>query len=127
MDELRTLALVEGALVLRGQVVSEGRSLYHPWRDALRWLALATDLEEDEASVLKPLVPGIGALLDREVPDAPLLDPQAAQIRLFKVVAEVLRRQCESQPVVILLEDLQWLGSNGLALLDWLRHGFGAP
>jgi predicted ATPase len=119
-DELRTLALVKGALVLQGQAVSEGGSPYHPWREVLRQLALATDLEEEEASVLKALVPDIGALHGRDVCDAPPLDPQSAQIRLFKVVTEVLRRQCASQPVVVILEDLQWLGSNSLALLERL-------
>src|SRR5262249_19857271 len=33
LEELRTLALVEGALVIRGQAVSEGGSPYQVWRD----------------------------------------------------------------------------------------------
>jgi predicted ATPase len=119
-DELRTLALVKGSLVLRGQTVSEGASPYHLWQEALRLLALATDLEDEEASVLKALVPDVGALLGRDVQDAPLLDPQAAQVRLFKVVGEVLCRQCASQPVAMILEDMQWIDSNSLALLEWL-------
>ena len=32
----------------------------------------------------------------------------------------MLRRQCHSQPVVIVLEDLQWVRSDSLALLEWL-------
>ncbi len=119
-DELRTVALVEGALVFTGQAVSEGGSPYQVWREVLRRLALVSDLEEEEASVLKPLVPEIGDFMARDVADAPPLDPQMTQYRLFKTVAEILLRQCEIQPIIFILEDLQWAGSNSLALLERL-------
>jgi tetratricopeptide (TPR) repeat protein len=119
-DELRTIALVEGALVLTGQAVSEGGSPYQVWREVLRRLALVADLKEGEASVLKPLVPEIGDFMARKVEDAPPLDPQMTQYRLFKTVTEVLLRECTMQPIVIILEDLQWAGSNSLALLERL-------
>src|SRR5262249_42683909 len=63
LDELRTQALVQGVLVLRGQNVSEGHSPYQMWRAALRWLCLLTELDDVEASVLKALVPDIDTLL----------------------------------------------------------------
>jgi len=119
-DELRALALVRGALVLLGQAISEGGSPYQLWREVVRWLALTSDLEEREASVLKPLVPDIADLLGREVADAPLVDPRSAQRRLFGVMSEVVRRQSESQPVVVILEDLQWARSDRLSLLERL-------
>jgi len=116
VDELRTLALVEGALVLQGQAVGEGGGPYQLWRDVLRGLVLTTDLEEEEASVLKALVPDIGVLLGREVPDAPLLEPQATQSRLLQLAADMFSRQ--SQPAVVILEDMQWAGSESLAMLS---------
>jgi tetratricopeptide (TPR) repeat protein len=120
-DELRTLALVKGATVLRGQATGEGGSPYHLWREALRWLALTTHLERKEASVLKPLVPDIGDLVGFEVPDVPSPDPQGTQMRLLSVVEEVFKRQ--ERPMMVILEDLQWAGSESLALLDRLKQG----
>src|SRR5207248_1602848 len=59
IEELRTLALVDGALVIRGQAVSDGGSAYQVWRDVLRWLCVLDDLTDEEASVLKAVVPDI--------------------------------------------------------------------
>lgn len=116
LDELRTLALVKGAVVLRSQSVSEGGGLYQVWRNTLHWLCLLTDLNDHEASVLKALVPDIAGILGREVADAPELDPQGTQQRLFGVVADVFRRQ--GQPVVVILEDMHWASSESLALFN---------
>src|SRR5262249_6149640 len=71
LDELRTLALVEGVIVLRSQGSTEGAP-YLYWRDVIRYLCLHTDISEVEASVLKLLVPDISKLLDYgfELPDA---------------------------------------------------------
>ncbi|MCP4538720.1 MAG: serine/threonine-protein kinase PknK [Chloroflexi bacterium] len=88
-DELRTLALVQGAPVLHGQAVREGGTPYDTWRNILRWLALASDLSLTEASVLKPFVSDITNLLGVDVPDPYPLDPQMTQTRLFHVVSEV--------------------------------------
>lgn len=114
LDELRSLALVAGALVVRGQAASDAGSADLLWREVLRRLVLHTELSDLEASVLKTLVPDIGTLLERDVTDAPDVDPQAAQTRLLNVVEGLFRRQ--QQPVVLLLEDLQWAG-EGLAIL----------
>ncbi|MFO0756934.1 MAG: AAA family ATPase [Byssovorax sp.] len=115
LDELRAHALVNGAAVLRGQEVSEGGSPYQVYRDVLRWLLLLTEPLDDEAAVLKELVPDIETLLEREVPDAPEIAPDAAQDRLVSVVEALLRRL--SQPVLIVLEDLHWTPSASLKLL----------
>jgi ABC-type oligopeptide transport system substrate-binding subunit len=118
VEELRALALVKGALVLRGQAVREGGSPYHMWRNVHRWLALSADLTLEEASALKPLVSDIAGLVGFAVPDASPLKPQAAQARLFQVVDQVLRRQ--EQAMVVILEDLHWARSESLALLNHL-------
>ncbi|MEP7287714.1 MAG: protein kinase [Chloroflexota bacterium] len=115
VSELRTLALVKGAVVLRGQAISEGSNLYQTWREVLRWLSLITEMDDTEASVLKAIVPDIPLLLEREVADAPELDPKVAQERLLQVTEQLLRRQ--PQPLVIVLEDLHWAGSESLEML----------
>lgn len=123
LDELRTLALVEGTLVLRGQSISEGGTPYLLWRDALRHLCLQTDLGEMEKSVLKALVPDIGTLLGNTIPNAPELDPQDAQNRLITVMNDVFARQ--NQPILVILEDLQWAGNESLTMLQRLGRQVG--
>lgn len=119
LDEVRIQALVKGAMVLRGQAVSDGNTPYHIWRDVVRMLLLAAPPEDDQAAVLKAIVPDIAALLDREIDDAPpLKDGNETQARLFNVLESLLRSQ--TQPILILLEDLQWAGSESLALVNYL-------
>jgi tetratricopeptide (TPR) repeat protein len=106
LEELRTAALVEGALVLRGQAVEGGGLPYQLWREPLRRLALSVELSELEASILKAIVPDIATLLERKIPDAPELPGEAGQQRLALTILDVFKRQ--TQPVTLLLEDLQW-------------------
>ena len=116
LDEVGTIGLIDGALVLRGQEEREGGNPYRLFRDALNWLAVVTDLDELEASVLLPLVPNLGKLLGRAVEPAPELDAPSTHARLVEVVQRILRRQ--EQPIVLLLEDLQWTRSDSLQLLE---------
>lgn len=118
LEELRARALVEGVTVLRGQEVSEGGGPYQVWRDVLRWLLLLTDPADHEAGVLKALVPDLRALLDRDVPDAAEVEPDAAQMRLASTVEHLLDRV--GRPVLILLEDIHWARSDSLKLLSRL-------
>ncbi len=106
LDELRTQALVEGALVLRGQAVEGGGLPYQLWRETAQLLALQTPLSDLEAGVLKPLVPNIALLLGREVLDAPELTGKSGEQRLTFTLIDLLKRQ--NRPLVLLLEDLQW-------------------
>ena len=122
LEEVRTRGLVLGMLVWRGQAVSEGGAPYQLWRETLRWLALLADPDDLEAGVLKPYVPDIAQLLERDVPDAPDLDPTAGQTRLHATVAALVRRVLAGQAVVLLLEDLHWADANSLGLLNWLKR-----
>ncbi len=116
LEELRAVALVKGAVVLRGQAVSEGGRVYQIWRDMLPFLCLLSDLDDPEASILKPLIPDIGNLLGRDIPDPPPADPQATQNRLFALIIKLIQRQHQS--VVLILEDLHWAGSGSMALIN---------
>ncbi|HLU11994.1 MAG TPA: serine/threonine-protein kinase, partial [Oceanobacillus sp.] len=122
LEELRIRAMVQGALVLRGQAVNETSPPYDIWHNAVRWLALLTDLDEREASILKTLVPDIGRLLGQNVPDPPEVTPQAAQVRLIKVIEKLFRSQANtgSQPIVLILEDLHWADGESITILNRL-------
>lgn len=115
LDELRVRALVKGVLVLQGQAVSSGRSPFQLWIDVLRSLALFGDLDDEEAAVLRPLVTDLERLIGREVAERPSSSPQEARQRLTRTVSKLLGRL--DQPAMLLLEDLQWAGSDSLQLL----------
>jgi tetratricopeptide (TPR) repeat protein len=116
LDELRTQALVKGALVVRGQAVEGGGLLYHLWREPVRRLSLSVELSDVEAAILKTIVPEIDVLLDRNISDLPKLGSEAEQQRLILTIANLFKRQ--SQPIVLLLEDLQWSSES----LEPLKH-----
>ncbi len=122
LDELRIRALVsrEGMLVVRGQTAADGSSPYLVWQTVLRMLALYVDLTVQQAGILKAVAHDIAQLIGMKVVDAPPLEPQPAQSRLFRTIKTLFQKQ--PQPVMVILEDLQWAGSESLALLDWLSH-----
>jgi len=118
LDEVSIRAMVQGALVLRGQAVSEGGSPYQVWRDVLRRLALTTELDPLDASILVEIVPELPALLEQPITTPLALEPVARQTRLIEIVTGMLRRQI--QPILILLEDIHWAGEESLSLLEQL-------
>jgi tetratricopeptide (TPR) repeat protein len=115
LSEIRTHALVSGAQVLQGQGVVEGGLAYHAWRLPLRRLALSGNLTDLEVGVLEDVIPDIGELLERPVLPVPELEGQAGQQRLMQAIIDLFRDQ--QQPVVLILEDLQWMVES----LDVLR------
>lgn len=123
LDEMRTQALVRGALVLKGQAASERGAPYHLWRGVLRRLCLHTPLSDLEAGVLQPLVPDIGILLGRPIAEAPELEAEATSSRLRTVVEALFQRQ--EQTTVLILEDLQW-ARESLDLLAYLTTRLAA-
>jgi tetratricopeptide (TPR) repeat protein len=120
LDEIRIQAMVEGVLVVRGQTMRDGGGPYHLWREIVSDLVLRVEVADAEARVLKAVVPEIGALLGRTVEDPPGIDLDAAQMRLLVALEQLLRRQPE--PVLVILEDLQWAGSESLKIFDWLAQ-----
>jgi tetratricopeptide (TPR) repeat protein len=68
---------------------------------------LAGNLTNLEVGVLEQVIPDIGELLERPVMPVPPLEGQAGQQRLIQAVVDLFRDQ--QQPVVLILEDLQWM------------------
>ena len=118
LNEFRIGALARGIAVLRGQAILTGARPYQAWQEVLRSLTCLIRLEDWEASVLKPLVPDIEALLLEPVADPAPLSSEASHQRLLLAVEGIFSRL--SQPTVLILEDLQWADSSSLALLTQL-------
>jgi predicted ATPase len=109
LEELRIRALVQGAQVLRGQATEGQGQPYQIWRSPFRRLALAVELNDLEAGVLKAILPDIENILDKEIPAIPELDEKEAAQRLFSTLTNVIKKAAlVMPPLVLLLEDLHW-------------------
>jgi tetratricopeptide (TPR) repeat protein len=115
LEELRCHALLEGVLVVRSQAQTGGGSAYRLWQGVLKPLVLHMQLSDNEVSHLGTLLPELGTLLGRSVPPPAEADVQTTQFRTMHILREVLLR-CR-EPVLVLLEDLQWADEESLTLL----------
>lgn len=115
IEELRTLALTEGMLVLRGQSSQGAGLLYDIWWEPLRRLVLANEPSGLDASSLKEVVTDLETLLERTIPDAPPLETFASRQRLYTSVVRLFRGN--TQPTLLLLEDLHWEDDESIELL----------
>jgi tetratricopeptide (TPR) repeat protein len=106
MDELRIRAMLSGIHVVRGQGQLDSALTLHLWQEVILALLLITEVSDAEASVLKAIVPTIADLLERPIPDLPMLDPQSQRERLLAVIVALFTRQ--TRPLLVLLDNLQW-------------------
>ena len=122
ISELRIQALVHGFLVLQGVGIQEGGGQpYQLWRDLLRHLLLATSgIDNLTASILLPLVPDISTLLNKHVRSAPELENESHHQRLYSTITTLIAHQ--KQPILLILEDLQWAQVSLLPLPTLLRQ-----
>ena len=130
-SEFVAWARAQGAEVLSGHAFELGGRLpYQPLVEALR-----KRLEEENApeDLLEDLwLAELSRLLPElrvRYPDlpAPTEDELTAKVRLFEAVARLLDALAERAPLVLLLDDLQWVDEASLDLLrylarDWIRH-----
>ena len=115
IDEARTAALVAGVRVARGQAVIEASRPFHVWNAVLHMLCLDPVPTDEEASILRDLIPDIESLIGRPVVPAPPAAPQVARARVFGAIEALIRRQ--TRRLLVILEDLQWAGSESIELL----------
>ena len=71
---------------------------------------------------LEPILPALLALLDVPVENAPwqVLDPAERRQRTLDAVKHLLLRESQSQPLLVVFEDLHWIDAETQALLDSL-------
>lgn len=121
VDELRTQAMVRGAVVMRGQAVKIGSQPYQIWQMVFRWLVLLSDaLTHDDLNLLRAIIPDVDQMLKDNEPSQTLENAPAKQLQgdLLQLLVRVLRAY--NKPVVIILEDLHWLGEASHNLLKLL-------
>jgi len=123
-NEFVAWSRAQGAEVLRGQVFEMGGRLsYQPLIGALRERLEAENAPEDLLedvwlSELSRLLPELRV----RYPDlsAPTEDELTAKGRLFEAVAQLLNALAQRAPLVLFVDDLQWVDVASLDLLRYL-------
>jgi len=128
VEEVRIRALVHGVMVVRGQAITEGGLPYHLWRELLKRMVLMVDIDDQDLSVLKEIVPDLPTLLERDIADYPNADDRITfQKRLFSAVEEVFRKTLSVMPVLLIAEDLQWASESLTLLKEVSQLAFDHP
>lgn len=130
--ELVALAETKGAKTLWGWCYErQGAPPYWPWIQALRSFTEKTDPE----LLLNQMGSGVAEIASilpelRDSTDSPepavVSDPEQARFRLFVAVSDFLSNIGKSQPLVIVLDDLQWADESSLLLLEFLTHNLAS-
>ncbi len=113
------------ALVLRGGAVEEadGELPYAPILSALRPLVrechpVLTQLSRGSRAQIARLLPGLS---EEDNGSAAQADP-SSQLRLFEALLELLDLLSESDPVVLILEDVHWADRSTRAFIAFLAR-----
>ncbi len=112
MSELRAYALVAGVSVVQGQGITQSGVPYQLWRNILPELLLMTNISNDSALILKTILPNIGDILEREIPDLGNIDNAIINMRLPLIITSLVVETLQKTSLLILLEDLQWANDS---------------
>ena len=119
----------QGATTLYGRCYDgDGAPPYWPWVQALRdhVRSTASDVLVTQlgsgAPELAEVVPQLRDKLPGLKPPAPLESPAQSRFRFFDSMAGFLRNASASQPLVLMLDDLQWADTSTLLLIEFLAR-----
>jgi ATP/maltotriose-dependent transcriptional regulator MalT len=125
-QQLAAYAEERGAQVLWGRCYEdEGAPSFWPWVQSLRSYVRRADAKQ----LIAEMGPGaadvseIVAEVSDKVPDLNpprALEPEAARFRLFDSITTFLKNAAQSQPLMLVLDDLHWADRPSLLLLQFL-------
>ncbi len=127
--ELAARAHEEGALVLAGRCDEDLGVPYQPFVEALRHFVDHTPVHQSREQLgryggeLVRLVPELAEQVGG-LPPPLTSDPETERYRLFDAVAAWLSATAAAQPLLLILDDLQWAAKPTLLLL---RHVVRSP
>lgn len=125
-EEARVYAQLRGCQVLTGRCYEqEGAPDYWPWVQIIRTYVHSRDADElslemgTGASDIVQLAPELRDRL-KDLPSTPPLDPMQAQFRLCDSVSSFMKNASTREPLILILDDLQWADRRSLMLLQFL-------
>ena len=130
LEELAGLATARGAHVLAGQCYElEQNAAYAPIVEALRGLlpslaAAPPACPAGQLAAVAELLPELRGL-GLDLPPYQPLPPDEERTRLLTSLAQVVRRGAEREPLVLVLDDLQWADPSTLQLVHYLGRQAG--
>ncbi|MDP6823551.1 MAG: protein kinase [Dehalococcoidia bacterium] len=131
-EELATYAGLRGAQVLWGRCYETGgQPPYWPWVQAIRSYVREIDPDElrrqmgSSASVVAEVVTDVKDRLPDLQPPPHLDDADSARFRLFDSIASFLKSAGQSQPLVLILDDLHWSDQPSLTFLEFMARELG--
>ena len=123
-QELASLAESLGAKVFWGwSYEEEGAPPYWPWVQTIRAYVQQCDAEQlrsemgNGAANIADVIPEIHDKISGLKPP-PILEPGAARFRLFDSITTFLKNASQSQPLMLVLDDLHWADKPSLLLLQ---------
>ena len=127
-QELSDEAVTRGAQVLWGwSYEEEGAPPYWPWVEPIRSYVQRRSPEQIRSEMgpgaadIAEIVPEIRRKLpDLEAP--PALAPEQARFRLFDSITTFLKSASQSQPLLLVLDDLHWADQPSLLLLQFVAR-----
>lgn len=122
-DELLAHVTARGRMALAVRCYEEERGLaYGVVLELVRGAAAVASPFGDDlwwVAEVARLVPELG------VPAAQPLDSEAAQVRFYEAVAELLHHSAGPDPAALYVDDAHWADESSLALLAYLAHRLG--
>ena len=127
-QEMASHAETLGAQVLWGRCYEEeGTPPYWPWLQLLRSYIQQQSPKQLQAEMgsgaadIAEIVPEIREKLPHlETP--PALEPEQARFRLFNSITNFLKNGAQTQPLMLVLDDLHWADRSSLFLLEFLAR-----
>ena len=130
-QELGALAIKRGAQVFWGRCYEEeGAPPYWPWVQAIRSYIQQAGTQR----LILEMGPGAGAIAEIvgearvKLPDlepTQQLEPEQARFRLFDSITTFLKNASQTQPLMLVLDDLHWADRSSLQLPEFLARELG--
>ena len=127
-QELASYAEAQGARVLWGWCYEQvGAPPYWPWVQPIRSYVQNTDPDQLRSQMgpgAADIAEAIPEIRDK-LPDLarpPALEPDQARFRLFDSFITFFKRAAQTQPLMLVLDDLHWADKDSLLLLEFLAR-----